>query len=121
MVASDEFGSYLCDELSPLGAVSLRRMFGKTGVFCNGVMFAMVNDNELFRRVDNQNREAFAEAASVPSLNYSKGGQTIDLSFWQAPARLFDDHDELIAWARLALDAAHRVASKRKHIKPTTL
>jgi DNA transformation protein and related proteins len=64
VVASVEFGSYLCEELSPLGVVSLRRMFGKTGVFCNGVMFAMVNDNELYLRVDSQNRDAFAEAAS---------------------------------------------------------
>jgi hypothetical protein len=31
MVASAEFGSYLCDELSPLGAVSLRRMFVREG------------------------------------------------------------------------------------------
>lgn len=113
MVASEEFGSYLCDELRPLGMISLRRMFGKTGVFCDGVMFAMVNDNELYLRVDDQNRDAFAEAASAPSLNYMKGGQVIDLALWRAPDRLFDDHDELIVWSRLALAAAHRVASKR--------
>ena len=118
MVASAEFGSYLCDEFSALGEVSLRHMFGKTGVFCDCVMFAMVHDNELYLRVDSQNREAFAEAASAPSLNYMNGGQTIDLSFWRAPARLFDDHDELIGWTRLALAAAQRVASKRRHIKP---
>ena len=37
----------------------------------------------------------------------------IDLSFWRAPDRLFDEHEELIAWARAALAAAHRVAAKR--------
>jgi DNA transformation protein len=37
----------------------------------------------------------------------------IDLSFWRAPERLFDEPDELIAWARLALAAARRVAAKR--------
>ncbi len=47
MVASDEYGSFLCDELGPLSVISLRRMFGKAGVFCDGVMFAMVNDNQL--------------------------------------------------------------------------
>lgn len=113
MVASEEFGSYLCDELLPLGAVSMRRMFGKTGVFCEGVMFAMVTDNELYLRVDDQNREAFAEAGTHPSLSYVKRGQSIDLSFWRAPDRLFDDRDELIAWSRLALEAAHRVAANR--------
>lgn len=96
-------------------------MFGKTGVFCDGVMFAMVNDNKLYLRVDSQNRDAFAEAASAPPLNYTKGGQTIDLSCWRAPDRLFYDHDELIAWTRLALAAARRVASKRKHNKPNNV
>ena len=119
MVASEEFGSYLCDELRPLGIISLRRMFGKTGVFCCGVMFSMVNDNELYLRVDDQCREAFAEASSAPPLNYVKGGRTIDLAFWRAPDRLFDDHDELIVWSRLALAAAQRVASKRSRASPT--
>ena len=41
-------------------------MLGNTGVFCNGAMFAMVVDNELYLRVDEQNREAFNEAASHP-------------------------------------------------------
>jgi len=38
----------------------------------------------------------------------------IDLSFWRAPQRLFDEPDELVSWARAALAAAHRVAAKRK-------
>ena len=67
----------------------------------------------LYLRVDDANREAFEEARSSPPLNYAKGGSTIDLSFWRAPERLFDEPDELVAWARLALAAARRVASKR--------
>ena len=37
-------------------------MFGKSGVFCDGLMFAMVADDTLYFRVDDHNREAFAEA-----------------------------------------------------------
>jgi DNA transformation protein len=113
MVASTEFASFLRDQLAPLGYVTMRRMFGKTGVFCEGLMFGMVTENVLYFRVDSQNRATFKEAESFPSLNYVKNGSTIDLSFWRAPDRLFDEHDELIAWARAALAAAHRVAGKR--------
>ena len=42
MVASDSFGEFLREQLAPLGHVAMRRMFGKTGVFCDGVMFGMV-------------------------------------------------------------------------------
>ena len=118
MVASDSFGEFLCEQLAPLGRVTMRRMFGKAGVFCNGLMFGMVTDNMLYLRVDDGNRAAFKEAESVPPLSYEKKGCTIDLAFWRAPERLFDEPDELAAWARAALAAARRVAAKRGRPEP---
>jgi DNA transformation protein and related proteins len=113
MVASDSFAEFLREQLAPLGRVTMRRMFGKTGVFCDGVMLGMVTDNMLYLRIDDHNREAFQEAASSPPLSYEKKGSAIDLSFWRAPERLFDEPDELVTWARLAMAAARRVAAKR--------
>ena len=118
MVASDSFTEFLKEQLAPLGRVTMRRMFGKTGVFCDGLMLGMVTDNTLYLRVDNDNRTAFQEAASFPPLNYRKKGSTIDLSFWRAPERLFDEPDELVTWARIALAAAGRVAAKRERAAP---
>ena len=118
MVASETYADFLREQLAPLGRLSLRRMFGKTGVFCDGVMFAMVTDNTLYFRVDDHNRETFAEASSSPPLNYAKGGEMIDLSFWRVPERLFDEPEELVTWARAALGAAHRVAAKRERAAP---
>ena len=117
MVATTEFANFLRDRLAPLGYVTTRRMFGKTGVFCEGVMFGVVTENILYFRVDSQNRATFKEAESFPSLNYVKNARTIDLSFWRAPDRLFDEHEELVAWACAALAAAHRVARKRGKIQ----
>ena len=114
MVASDSFAEFLQEQLAPLGRVTLRRMFGKSGVFCDGVMLGIVSDNMLYLRVDDLNRDAFAEAASTPPLNYAKKGSVIDLSYWRAPERLFDEPDDLVAWARLALAAARRGAAKRR-------
>jgi DNA transformation protein len=114
MVASAGFVEFLREQLAPLGRLTFRRMFGKTGVFCGGVMFAMVSDDTLYFRVDDGNREVFAEAASTPPLNYAKQGVLIDLAFWRAPDRLLDAPDELVAWSRHALAAARRVAAKRK-------
>src|SRR5258705_5759930 len=118
MVASDDFAEFLRDQLAPLGRVTTRRMFGKTGVFCDGVMLGMVRDNALYFRVDDDNRAVFKEAESFPPLNYEKKGGTIDLSFWRAPERLFDEPDELVAWARAALAAARRVATQRERTAP---
>jgi DNA transformation protein and related proteins len=118
MVASDSFAEFLREQLAALGHVTMRRMFGKTGVFCDGLMLGMVTDNTLYFRVDDHNRATFKEAEAFPPLNYEKQGRAIDLSFWRAPERLFDEPDELVMWARAALAAACRVAAARDRKAP---
>jgi DNA transformation protein len=118
MVASDSFAEFLREQLSPLGRITMRRMFGKSGVFCDGLMLGMVRDDALYFRVDDDNRETFKEAEAYPPLNYEKGGAAIDLAFWRAPERLFDEPDEFVVWARAALGAARRVAAKRERTTP---
>ena len=118
MVASNSFAEFLGDQLAPLGHVTMRRMFGKTGVFCDGLMLGMVSDDTLYFRVDDLNRAAFKEAETSPPLSYEKQGAAIDLSFWRAPERLFDEPDEFVAWAEAALGAARRVAAERYRTGP---
>ena len=96
MVASESFEEFLREQLTPLGRVTTRRMFGKSGVFCDGLMFGVVSDDTLYLRVDDGNRVAFAEAGGFPPLNYEKGGRTIDMSFWRVPERLLDEPDEFV-------------------------
>lgn len=113
MVASVDFVEFLAEQLAPLGRITTRRMFGKTGVFLSGVMFGMVTKNVLYVRVDDLNRATFREAEAFPPLNYEKNGETVDLAFWRVPERLLDEPDELVTWVRVALEAARRVAAKR--------
>ena len=118
MVVSDSFMEFLREQFAPLGRITTRRMFGKTGLFCDGLMFGMVRDDTLYFRVDDDNRATFREAQAFPPLNYEKKGAAIDLSFWRVPERLFDDPDEMSAWARAAQAAARRVAAKRLPAAP---
>ena len=118
MAVSDSFSEFLREQLAPLGRVTMRRMFGKAGVFCDGLMFAVVAEDTLYFRVDDDNRDAFEEAAAFPPLSYEKQGRSIDLAFWRAPERLLDEPDELLTWAQEALAAAERVAAKRSRTAP---
>src|SRR5258708_24252200 len=111
MVASDTFAEFLREQLVPLGRVTMRRMFGKTGVFCDGAMFGMVTENTLYFRVDDQNRVTFKEAEAFPPLNYGKQGHTIDLSFWRLPEQLFDGPREIVPWTQNAQTTTRPPAS----------
>src|SRR4051812_3140865 len=112
MAPADSVSEFLGEQLSPLGPIGLRRMFGCVGVFCDGVMLGLVKDEALYLRVDAQTEAAFAEAKAL-LFQYGNQGKPLDLGLWCAPARLMDEPDELLGWARLALGAAHRVAARR--------
>jgi hypothetical protein len=45
IVASDTFAEFLREQLA-LGRGTMRRMFGKTGVFCDGLMFGSARGRE---------------------------------------------------------------------------
>jgi len=106
------FREFLLEQLAPLGHVTLRRMFGGTGVFCDRLMFAILADEALFLKADDANRAAF-EAEGLEPLTYESKGRTIVLPYWQTPERLLDEPDELLAWARAALAAARRGAAEK--------
>ena len=75
MVASDGFAGFLRDQLAPLGRITVRRMFGKTGVFCDGFMLGMVRDNTLYFRVDDDNRAVFKEAEVLSTSQLREEGR----------------------------------------------
>jgi DNA transformation protein len=118
VIANNGFAAFLREQLAPLGRVTLRRMFGKMGVFCNGLMFGIVSNDTLYLRVDDDNRALFKEADSGPPLSYDKQGRTVHLPFWHTPERLLDEPEELVTWAQAALAAARRVAAQRKPKAP---
>jgi len=112
MAAGTSFGEFLQDQLRPLGHVTVRRMFGGAGVYCDGLMFGLVSDDTLYFRVDDGNRGAF-EAEGLSPFTYEGKGRTVVLPYWRVPERLFDEPEEMTVWARAALAAARRVAAKK--------
>ena len=110
MARSGEFRELIAERLARLGAISIRPMFGGAGVFCGDIMFGLVDDDVLYLRVDEGNRDEFLAAGSEP-FTYARGGkQRIAMSYYRAPDRLLDDDTELVAWAERALAAALRVS-----------
>ncbi len=112
MSASRGFLELLEDLLSPLGPISVRRMFGGAGIYCDGHVFAFVDDDQLFLKTDEAGRAAFEAEGMGPFTYTTKHGPGTLMSYWRAPERLFDDPDEMVAWARTALGVARRAPTK---------
>ena len=104
MAVSKAFLDMLIEMLAPLGTVTSRRMFGAAAIYCDGLVFALVNDDELFFKADTFTRQRFADEGQNPFTYEGKSG-TISLPYWQAPVRLFEEPDEMLTFARDALAA----------------
>lgn len=114
MAASPEFLEFLKDQLAPLGHVTTRRMFSGAGIYCDGVLFALVLRDAVHFRVDDGNRQAYA-AEGLKPFSYQAKGRTVQMgSYWRVPERLFDDPDDMLEWARAALAAGQRAAASKK-------
>src|ERR1700720_4279173 len=96
-------------------------MFSGYGISADGINFAMALRAGLYFRADDQTIPQFEAEGSKP-FQYQTRGKTVTVgSYWQLPARLFDDPEELADWARAALAAAQRAAlRKRPKARKTT-
>jgi DNA transformation protein and related proteins len=113
---------FLNDLFADFGPVTIRRMFSGYGISVDGVNFALALRAGLYFRADEQNIPQFEAEGSGPfQYQQRKTAKTVTVnSYWQLPARLFDDSEELASWARAALSAAQRAAlRKRPKIRKT--
>lgn len=114
MASSSSLMAMLQEQLAPLGHVTTRRMFSGAGIYCDGVIFALLLRDTLHFRIDDANRAAFQAEGSAP-FTYQAKGRTMTIgSYWRAPEHLFDDPDDMLEWARAALAAGQRAAAVKK-------
>ena len=103
---------FIRELFAPFRPVTVKRMFGGAGIWCDGLMFALVFDGAIYLKVDDDSIPDFAREGSqafVYTRARSKGrvGRA-SLSYWRLPERLYDDPDELAAWAARAFAIAER-------------
>ena len=105
---------FLIDLFSDFGPVTIRRMFSGYGISADGTNFALALRAGLYFRADEVTIAQYEAEGSKP-FQYQTRAKTVTVnSYWQLPARLFDDTEELSAWAKAALAAAQRAALKKR-------
>ena len=113
MAVSAEFSAFVLELLEPLDGVTLRRMFGGVGLFCHGVMFGLLAGDRLYFKAGDSNRTDFEDAGCAPFTYTTGKGERGIMSYYEAPECLFDEQDEMLDWARKALDEALKAGAKK--------
>ena len=124
MAVSASFKDFVAEQLGPVGPIDIRRMFSGAGIFADGLMFALIVSDTLYFKTDAAGAKAFEDEGSGPfSYPTTRGTHTLG-SYWRVPERLFDEPDEMTAWARRAIGVAMSGAKKTgnvRTVKPTAV
>ncbi|OSQ36153.1 TfoX/Sxy family protein [Thalassospira mesophila] len=115
-LVANEFVTMVADLLSPLGQITAKRLFGGWGLYCDGTVFALVFKDVLFLKADDLCRTRF-EAKDLPPFR-PHGPDGICIAYFEIPGDWLEDGDDILPYARIALDAGLRaLAAKNAKVK----
>jgi DNA transformation protein len=114
MAVNPEYKAYVLDQLSPLGPVMARAMFGGAGIYLDGFMFALITQADvLYFRTSDANRDEYKNADMGPFVTNKEKGTV--MPYHELPLDIIEDGDDMCDWARRAWDvAATEKAAKKK-------
>ncbi len=111
-----EFSAFIIDQLTLFAPISVRQMFGAECLFRHGVMFAIIDDDTLYVKADDESRPWFLEAGCDRFYYWTRRAgikKQVALSYYQVPSSALDDSDVLCYWVGLGIQSAQRAAPKR--------
>ena len=107
MSTSTAFIEFLHEVFEAFGPIQAKRMFGGYGIYHDGLMFGLVVANQLYLKVDDENRHFF-EAQKLGPFVYAMKGKSVKLSYHLAPDAIMDERELAALWGRRSWDAAMR-------------
>ena len=121
MTDISEFARYVHEQLADLGEVKAGRFFGGVGFKLGDIQFAMCMRDTLYFVVDDATRPRYVAAGSGPFQYGTAKGARFVHRYYEVPADVIEDRDELARWAREAVSAAVQSPAKRPPTKrPST-
>ena len=113
-MAHPEIVDHFIDLIGDVGEVRTRRMFGGTGIYAGDAMFALEAYDEIYLKVDKENRDLFEDAGAAPFIYTGKPGQSVTMSYYLLPAEIFEDREALQPFVESSVGAARRAKRGRR-------
>ncbi len=118
MGVSESYQTFILEQLSRvLSAVRSRKMFGGVGVYSDDLFFALLDNDTLYFKVDDETRGDFEAIGMGPFRPFGEGGEV--MQYYEVSGDLIEDPDALKEWAERAVSVARRAGAKRARKKPT--
>jgi DNA transformation protein and related proteins len=86
-------------------------MFGGVGIYAAELFFALLDEDTLYFKVDDATRPQFEDRGMAPFRPYGEDGEI--MGYYEVPADVLEDPEELGAWVGAALGVARRAKGRR--------
>lgn len=100
---ADSVKDFLLDQLRDLRGLECRAMFGGFGLYADDKFFGILHRGRLYFKTDDANRGAYVGRGMKcfqPNARQSLS------SYYEVPADVIEHAEELVAWARAAIESA---------------
>ena len=101
-MARNSFKEFILDQLHDLGRVACRAMFGGHGLYRDKVFFGILYKGRLYFKTNELTRPSYLECGMKPFRPNPR--QTLK-SYYEVPADVIEDQEELVIWAKRAVNA----------------
>lgn len=108
MPVSPDYRTETLSILNLVGPITNRSMFGGVGLYREGLFFALMANDHLYFKVDDSNRPDFEAAGMGPFMPFGNSKEV--MQYYEVPAFVLDNPDELAIW----MDKAVCVAEMKK-------
>jgi DNA transformation protein len=104
MKVSGGFVAFAVEQLQAVKGLRAKAMFGGVGLYAVDVFFGLLARDMLFLKVDDSNRGQYEAAGMTAFKPYAD--KPMVMSYFQVPAAVLEDADELASWARQSVRVA---------------
>ena len=99
MKKQNEYLVYVLEDvLGHTHGITHRAMFGGYGIYKNGIIFAIIAEDQLYFKVGESNIKDYQEKSSHPFVYKRKGKKSTTMSYWLVPEEIMNDKDEIKKW-----------------------
>lgn len=78
MASSIDFVQYAAEQMSDAGKITYRKMFGEYGLYCGGMFFAVICDDQLFIKITEEGEKVWPSLRKAPPYDGAKNSFLIE-------------------------------------------
>ena len=109
------YTKFILELLSPYGSFTARSMFGGYGIYMNGIIVAIIANDELYFKVDSTNQQQYEELDSTP-FSYKTKGKKAVMSYWKVPIEILEEEKQLEKWIEQSFEISLKNKQNKKRI-----